>query len=77
MIPVYADPALNERCYGDLQGLNKEAAAREFGHEMVAKWRRSHDTRPPHGESLLVWHAFSVLHLSNDRQVVIAESAGT
>lgn len=53
MIPVYADPRLNERCYGDLQGLNKEAAAREFGSEQVAIWRRSHDTRPPRGESLL------------------------
>ncbi|CAI5958002.1 unnamed protein product [Closterium sp. NIES-64] len=53
MIPVYADPRLNERCYGDLQGLNKEAAAKEFGHEQVAIWRRSHDTRPPKGESLL------------------------
>eukprot|EP00475_Leptophrys_vorax_P025792 TRINITY_DN36060_c2_g1_i2.p1 TRINITY_DN36060_c2_g1~~TRINITY_DN36060_c2_g1_i2.p1 ORF type:complete len:441 (-),score=-5.54 TRINITY_DN36060_c2_g1_i2:344-1666(-) len=53
MIPVYADQRLNERCYGDLQGLNKEAAAKEFGHEQVAIWRRSHDTRPPKGESLL------------------------
>eukprot|EP00897_Mesotaenium_endlicherianum_P005001 jgi/Mesen1/4529/ME000230S03670 len=53
MIPVYADKALNERCYGDLQGLNKEAAAREFGSDMVKKWRRSHDTRPPRGESLM------------------------
>eukprot|EP00850_Spirogloea_muscicola_P014614 SM000106S13962 [mRNA] locus=s106:202805:205358:+ [translate_table: standard] len=53
MIPVYADPALNERCYGDLQGLNKEAATREYGAEQVMEWRRSTTTRPPHGESLL------------------------
>lgn len=52
MIPVYADPALNERCYGDLQGLNKEQAEKTFGQELVKKWRRSHDTRPPKGESL-------------------------
>ncbi|CAM6021319.1 unnamed protein product [Sphagnum balticum] len=52
MVPVYADPALNERCYGDLQGMSKEAAAREFGEETVTKWRRSADTRPPKGESL-------------------------
>lgn len=52
MVPVYADPALNERCYGDLQGLSKEAAAKEFGHEQVKLWRRSFDTRPPYGESL-------------------------
>eukprot|EP00245_Coleochaete_scutata_P016990 TRINITY_DN8126_c0_g1_i1.p1 TRINITY_DN8126_c0_g1~~TRINITY_DN8126_c0_g1_i1.p1 ORF type:complete len:466 (+),score=81.89 TRINITY_DN8126_c0_g1_i1:116-1513(+) len=53
MIPVYADPALNERCYGHLQGLNKEEAAKEFGKEMVDRWRRSHNTSPPGGESLL------------------------
>eukprot|EP00249_Psilotum_nudum_P006492 c19811_g1_i4 orf=288-755(+) len=52
MVPVYADPALNERCYGDLQGLSREAAIREFGEETVRKWRRSYDTRPPNGESL-------------------------
>lgn len=52
MVPVYADPALNERCYGDLQGLSKEAAVREFGEELVKMWRRSYDTRPPSGESL-------------------------
>ncbi|KAH7295299.1 hypothetical protein KP509_27G041800 [Ceratopteris richardii] len=52
MVPVYADPALNERCYGDLQGLSKEAAARQFGDEQVKLWRRSFDTRPPYGESL-------------------------
>ncbi|BBN04447.1 2,3-bisphosphoglycerate-dependent phosphoglycerate mutase [Marchantia polymorpha subsp. ruderalis] len=52
MVPVYADPALNERCYGDLQGLSKDAANEEFGEALVQKWRRSHDTRPPNGETL-------------------------
>lgn len=52
MVPIYADPALNERCYGDLQGLNKTAAIAQFGEETVTKWRRSYDTRPPNGESL-------------------------
>lgn len=52
MVPVYADKALNERCYGDLQGLNKEAAIIEYGDDMVRLWRRSNDTKPPNGESL-------------------------
>ncbi|KAG6551305.1 hypothetical protein Mapa_007091 [Marchantia paleacea] len=52
MVPVYADPALNKRCYGDLQGLSKDAANEEFGEALVQKWRRSHDTRPPNGETL-------------------------
>lgn len=49
---VYADPALNERCYGSLQGLSKVIAEETFGKATVATWRRSYDTRPPDGESL-------------------------
>eukprot|EP00898_Chlorokybus_atmophyticus_P001494 jgi/Chlat1/2345/Chrsp17S02623 len=52
MVPLYTDPALNERCYGMLQGLNKERACEIFGKEQVALWRRSTDTSPPGGESL-------------------------
>eukprot|EP00270_Netrium_digitus_P013318 TRINITY_DN4408_c0_g1_i1.p1 TRINITY_DN4408_c0_g1~~TRINITY_DN4408_c0_g1_i1.p1 ORF type:complete len:391 (+),score=62.83 TRINITY_DN4408_c0_g1_i1:220-1392(+) len=52
-IPVYADKALNERCFGVLQGLDKEAAIAEFGHERVELWWRTHDKRPPQGESLI------------------------
>jgi 2,3-bisphosphoglycerate-dependent phosphoglycerate mutase len=46
------DAALNERMYGDLQGLNKAEAATRFGAEQVKRWRRSYDVRPPGGESL-------------------------
>ena len=51
-VPVIADPALNERAYGDLQGLNKDEARKEFGDEQVLIWRRSYDIHPPNGESL-------------------------
>lgn len=51
-VPVERDRALNERCYGDLQGMNKAEAAKLFGEEQVKLWRRSYDVRPPHGESL-------------------------
>jgi len=44
--------ALNERMYGDLQGLNKEETAQKFGAEQVKIWRRSYDIPPPNGESL-------------------------
>lgn len=50
--PIIRDASLNERCYGDLQGLNKADAARRFGDEQVKLWRRSYDIRPPNGESL-------------------------
>ena len=51
-IPIERDQALNERHYGDLQGLNKDETALKFGKEQVHLWRRSYTTRPPGGESL-------------------------
>jgi len=51
-IPTERDQALNERHYGDLQGLNKAETAEKFGDEQVKLWRRSYDVRPPNGESL-------------------------
>lgn len=50
--PVIRDQALNERHYGDLQGLNKAATAERFGEEQVHLWRRSYDVAPPNGEAL-------------------------
>jgi len=51
-IPTKRDQALNERHYGDLQGLNKAETAAEHGDEQVHIWRRSYDVAPPNGESL-------------------------
>jgi 2,3-bisphosphoglycerate-dependent phosphoglycerate mutase len=51
-IPVEKDKALNERMYGELQGLNKAETAEKYGDEQVKIWRRSYDVRPPGGESL-------------------------
>lgn len=51
-IPVEKDQALNERRYGDLQGLNKAETAKRYGERQVHLWRRSYDIAPPGGESL-------------------------
>jgi 2,3-bisphosphoglycerate-dependent phosphoglycerate mutase len=51
-IPVVRARELNERMYGDLQGLNKKETADQFGADMVQQWRRSYQTEPPGGESL-------------------------
>ena len=51
-LPTIRDQALNERHYGDLQGLNKEETAKRYGADQVKLWRRSYDVRPPNGESL-------------------------
>jgi len=46
-IPVIKSWRLNERHYGNLQGLNKAEMAEMFGEEQVRIWRRSYDTPPP------------------------------
>lgn len=51
-IPVVCDKALNERDYGELSGLNKDDARKQWGEEQVLIWRRSYDIPPPGGESL-------------------------
>lgn len=51
-IPIEKDQALNERMYGELQGLNKAETAQKYGELQVKLWRRSYDIRPPGGESL-------------------------
>lgn len=52
MVPVLCAWQLNERMYGELQGMNKDEMRTKFGAEQVQKWRRSFDEAPPNGESL-------------------------
>ena len=51
-VPSIYNKALNERMYGDLQGLDKTETAKKYGEEQVRIWRRSFDIPPPNGESL-------------------------
>lgn len=51
-IPIEKDKSLNERMYGELQGLNKSETAKKYGEEQVKIWRRSYEVSPPGGESL-------------------------
>lgn len=51
-IPVVQRWELNERMYGELQGMNKTKMREQFGAEQVKLWRRSYDIAPPKGESL-------------------------
>ena len=52
LVTVVKDAALNERMYGDLQGLDKAETAEKYGADQVKIWRRSFDVPPPNGESL-------------------------
>lgn len=71
---------LNERYYGDLQGLNKDWAIQHYGAEQVHLWRRSYDIPPSNGESLQMTAARTlpyyrkriVPHLQNDESVLIS-----
>jgi len=51
-LKIYVSEMLNERYYGDLQGMGKDEAAIRFGGEQIHQWRRSYDIPPPNGESL-------------------------
>ena len=45
-IPVEKSWKLNEKHYGNLQGLNKAETAAKYGDEQVKIWRRSYDIAP-------------------------------
>ena len=49
---VVKSAALNERNYGDLQGLNKTETEDKYGAVQVFAWRRGYKISPPNGESL-------------------------
>jgi 2,3-bisphosphoglycerate-dependent phosphoglycerate mutase len=51
-VPIYTNCILNERHYGDLQGMDKNTARQKYGEEEVMAWRRGFADRPPQGESL-------------------------
>lgn len=51
-IEIKKHPAIKERHYGALTGMNKDVAKKNFGEELFLKYRRSWDVAPPEGESL-------------------------
>lgn len=79
-IPLIISWELNERMYGELQGLNKQEMREKFGESQVQLWRRSYDTRPPEGESLAMtaeraWPYFQntiMPHLKQGKNVFIS-----
>jgi 2,3-bisphosphoglycerate-dependent phosphoglycerate mutase len=79
-LPIFTNAALDERFYGDLQGLNKAETAKKYGDEQVHEWRRSYSVRPPGGESLedtqkrvVAYFSSRILsHLQQEDNVLIA-----
>ena len=80
LVPTHVAWELNERMYGELQGMNKDDARAKFGKEQVHIWRRSFATPPPGGESLKDTAARTlpyfentiVPHLDQDKNVLIS-----
>lgn len=52
LIPTIKAWELNERMYGELQGMNKQKTKERYGEEQFRLWRRSYNVAPPNGESL-------------------------
>jgi 2,3-bisphosphoglycerate-dependent phosphoglycerate mutase len=52
VLKIHVSDKLNERYYGDLQGLDKNETIKKFGEDKVHQWRRSFDIAPPNVESL-------------------------
>ena len=51
-LPIERSAALNERMYGDLQGMDKAEVEKRFGSDQLFRWRRGYTDTPPNGESL-------------------------
>ena len=75
-IPIHKAWRLNERHYGDLQGMNKSEMAAKYGENQVHIWRRSFDVRPPTLEkSDKRWPGNDVLYKGIDKKFLpLAES---
>jgi 2,3-bisphosphoglycerate-dependent phosphoglycerate mutase len=79
-IPTYVAWQLNERMYGELQGMNKDEMREQYGPEQVQLWRRSYDVPPPNGESLKMtaersipyFQQHIVPHLKKGKNVLIS-----
>jgi 2,3-bisphosphoglycerate-dependent phosphoglycerate mutase len=50
-VPVFTDPRIKERDYGNLTSLNKDEIERQ-NPEQYKLWHRSYDVPPPGGESI-------------------------
>ncbi|XP_010521196.1 PREDICTED: uncharacterized protein LOC104800160 [Tarenaya hassleriana] len=71
-IPVIRAWQLNERMYGELQGLNKQETAERYGKEQVHEWRRSYDIPPPDGESLEMCAERAVAYFKDNIEMQLA-----
>ncbi len=51
-VPIIRLRDFNERSYGELEGLKKDAVREKYGSEIYRLWHRGYEIAPPGGESL-------------------------
>ena len=51
-VPTVASDTLDERDYGNFDGMHKNDVEKEYGEELFEKWHRGWDYPLPHGETL-------------------------
>ncbi len=79
-LKIHISEQLNERYYGDLQGMNKDRAREKFGDKQVHLWRRSYDVPPPGGESLEMtaartlpyFNSHIMQHLRENKRILVS-----
>ncbi|CAH0484798.1 unnamed protein product [Peronospora farinosa] len=82
IIPVYVSPTLNERNFGDLQGVPSTRHTRMFDKEHVVKIRNDYYTRFPgengescediHNRTIPFFNSFILPHLAAGRNVLVS-----
>ncbi len=73
-IPLKKDWRLNERHYGDLQGLNKKDLAKKFGEDQVFQWRRSYKLRPPEIKKTNKFNQINDIRYKGIKKIILSES---
>ena len=72
--PIFEEAALNERDYGVLAGMTRDAARARWGEARVQSWRRSFDIAPPGGESLQTTAGRTLPFFENRIRPVLSDS---
>jgi 2,3-bisphosphoglycerate-dependent phosphoglycerate mutase len=72
--PIFEEAPLNERDYGVLAGMTRDAARARWGDAKVQSWRRSFDIAPPGGESLQMTADRTLPFFENRIRPVVSDS---
>ena len=73
-VPIFEEAPLNERDYGELAGMTRDAARARWGEAKVQSWRRSFDIAPPGGESLQTTAGKTLPFFENRIRPVLSDS---